>query len=380
MKKALLLVLLCLVPGLTGCGSLHSQRRELAQLRLMESMGLDAAPGGLILSLSSAPSDEEEVLCFSGSGVSLSQAMEQLQSRAGEELFCGHLQNILVGERYAQGAPETLLSAVCRSSDLRLDQPVFLVLGATAREALESGSAASLRLLSPDREQAGSLSTAGGILRDLNRQGSSLIRALRLQPSAQEGEEDPDLVPAGYGILGAEGLLATLSPEEAMAAELLTGTLSPCPLLLRDRQGRAVTVELQDGSCATRPLFDRKGALTGLSLMIRASTVALARIIRLRPVRSRATVLEIAGFPSVAEEDYREELTALLEKELTGRVQKLLRRSRELGADFLGLGRRLELAAPWRCRGLGERLGEKLPELALRLRVQAELLHSNDIS
>ena len=53
---------------------------------------------------------------------------------------------------------------------------------------------------------------------------------------------------------------------------------------------------------------------------------------------------------------------------------------RELGADFLGLGRRLELAAPWRCRGLGERLGEKLPELALRLRVQAELLHSNDIS
>ena len=364
MKKALLLVLLCLVPGLTGCGSLHSQRRELAQLRLMESTGLDAAPGGLILSLSSAPSEEEEVLCFSGSGVSLSQAMEQLQSRAGEELFCGHLQNILVGERYAQGAPETLLSAVCRSSDLRLDQPVFLVLGATAREALESGSAASLRLLSPDREQAGSLSTAGGILRDLNRQGSSLIRALRLQPSAREGEADPDLVPAGYGILGAEGLLATLSPEEAMAAELLTRTLSPCPLLLRDRQGRAVTVELQDGSCATRPLFDRKGALTGLSLMIRA----------------RATVLEIAGFPSVAEEDYREELTALLEKELTGRVQKLLRRSRELGADFLGLGRRLELAAPWRCRGLGERLGEKLPELALRLRVQAELLHSNDIS
>ena len=364
MKKALLLVLLCLVPGLIGCGSLHSQRRELAQLRLMESMGLDAAPGGLILSLSSAPSEEEEVLCFSGSGVSLSQAMEQLQSRAGEELFCGHLQNILVGERYAQGAPETLLSAVCRSSDLRLDQPVFLVLDGTAREALECGSAASLRLLSPDREQAGSLSTAGGILRDLDRQGSSLIRALRLQPSAREGEEAPALVPAGYGVLGREGLLATLSAKEAMAAELLTESLSPCPLLLRDRQDRRVTTELQGSDCVLRPLFDRQGHLTGLSVTVRV----------------RAAVLEIEGFPNVAAEGYGEELRALMEQELSAGIRQLLQRCRDLEADFLGLGRQLELASPRRCRGLGESLGERLPELALRLRVEAELLHSNDIS
>ena len=362
MKKALLLLFLCLVPGLTGCGGLHSQRRELAQLRLMESMGLDAAPGGLILSLSSAPSEEEEALCFSAAGRSLSQAMEQLQSRAGEELFCGHLQNILVGERYAHGAPEALLSAVCRSSDLRLDQPVFLVLDGTAREALESG-AASLSHLSPDRELAGSLSTAGGILRDLDRQGSSLIRALRLQPADRE-DEGPSLVPAGYGVLGKEGLLADLDQEEAMAAELLTGTLSPSPLLLRDGRGRTVTLELQEADRSLRPLFDRQGSLTGLAVTVRV----------------RATVLEIEGFPSVAEEDYREELTALLEKELCHRLQQLLQRSRDLEADFLGLGRQLELASPRRCRGLGESLGEKLPELSLRLRVQGELLHSNDIS
>ena len=364
MKKALILLLLCLVPGLTGCGGLQVQRRELAQLRLMESIGLDAAPGGLVLSLCAAPSEEEEPLCLSGAGSSLSQAMEQLQSRAGEELFCGHLQNILVGERYARGAPEALLSAVCRSSDLRLDQPVFLVLDGTAREALECGSAASLRLLSPDREQAGGLSTAGGILRDLDRQGSSLIRAVRLQPSAREGEEGPALVPAGYGVLGRAGLLAILSQEEAMAAELLTRSLSPCPLLLPDRQGRAVTLELQEGDCALRPLFDRQDSLTGLAVTVRV----------------RATVLEIEGFPSVAEEDYREELTALLEQALSARIQRLLQRCRELRADFPGLGRRLELAAPWRCRGLGASLGERLPELALRLQVEAELLHSNDIS
>ena len=41
---------------------------------------------------------------------------------------------------------------------------------------------------------------------------------------------------------------------------------------------------------------------------------------------------------------------------------------------------RRQVAAPLRCRGLGESLGEMLPGLSLRLRVRAELLHSNDIS
>ena len=161
MKKALLLLLLCLTPVLSGCGTLYSQRREVEQLRLMEVLGLDSAPGGLVLSLCSAPSEEEEPLCFSGAGPSLSQAMEQLRRRSGEELFCGHLQTILVGEAYADRGLEGLLSAVCRSSDLRLDQPVWLVLDGTAREALGTGASDSMTFLVPDQEQAGIKSGRG---------------------------------------------------------------------------------------------------------------------------------------------------------------------------------------------------------------------------
>lgn len=364
MKKALALLLLCLAPLLCGCGSLYGQRRELEQLRLMETLGLDAAPGGLILSLCSSPSEEEETLCCTGAGVSLSQAMEKLRRSSGKELFCGHLQTILVGESYARQDLEGLLSAVCRSSDLRLDQPVFLVLDGSAREALESGSAEGLLLPAASRERAGSLSTAGGILRDLERQGSSLIRTLRLQPSPRDGAEGAALVPAGYGILAEGKLLDLLPPEEAAAAELLTGRLSPSPLLLRDGQGRAVTLELQDGESRLRPLWDEDGALTGLEIHI---TV-------------RATLLEIDGFPSPAQEDYRRELCSRMEAELTRRVGKLLERSRDLGADFLGLGRRLELASPLRCRGLGVDLAGLLPSLALRLRIQGEIEHSNDMT
>lgn len=364
MKKLLLLLLLCLTPLLAGCSSLYSQRRELEQLRLVETMGLDAAPFGLELSLSSAASEDEEPRCYRGTGLSLSQAMEQLRLRAGEELFCGHLYTILVGESCAEQGLEALLSAVCRSSDLRLDQPVLLVLDGRAGSAMAQGGdlSAALRALLPDQERTGALSSAGAILRDLNRQGSSLIRALRMEPSSEEGGNGCALVPGGYGILSPEGLLAQLSPEEGLAAELLTDSLSPCPLVIRDEQGRAVTLELQSSRLQLQPLWDREGALSGLDLRIRV----------------QAAVLEIEGFPPAAEETYLNELSSRLEDVLSRRAGTVLALSRELGKDFLGLGRRLELAAPLRCRGLSRDLGTQLPSLSLRLDLQGELLHSND--
>ena len=49
MKKTLLfLFLLLLAPLLIGCGSLYAQRREVEQLQVMETLGLDPAPGGRV--------------------------------------------------------------------------------------------------------------------------------------------------------------------------------------------------------------------------------------------------------------------------------------------------------------------------------------------
>ena len=50
MKKALLL-LLCLLPLLAGSGGLRAQRSEIERLRLVETMGLDPGPEGVLLTL-----------------------------------------------------------------------------------------------------------------------------------------------------------------------------------------------------------------------------------------------------------------------------------------------------------------------------------------
>ena len=170
--KKLLILLLCLAPVLAGLPRLYSQRREAEHLRLAETMGLDPAPEGLQLSLAAPGGGEEEPLFASAPGASVNLAMEALRQQAGgEQLFCGHLQHILLGEAYARQGLESLLSAVCRSSDLRLDMPVYLILGAEAGEAmaaLDDGKAGLCDALNSlgQRKNAG-LSSAGRILRDL---------------------------------------------------------------------------------------------------------------------------------------------------------------------------------------------------------------------
>ena len=176
--------------------------------------------------------------------------------------------------------------------------------------------------------------------------------------------ETLSLTPAGYGVLVGDRLQALIGPEDAPAAALLCGALRPCPLVLRDAGGRTVTLELQEGALRLEPLWDADGALCGLELSVRVS----------------AALLEIDGFDRAADEAFQNAVTARMEAELQRQIEALLRLSRELGADFLGLGRRLEQAAPLRCRGLGRELGALLPSLPVRVTVRAELRHAGDLN
>lgn len=392
-----LLVLLLLLPLLLGaCGPLDAQRREIKQLRVMEVLGVDAAPGGLRLSLSGPPlGQERQAFVASCTGASLTDALERLgQRQAAEQLFCGHMQQLLLGEEAARQGLEGLLTAVCRSSDLRPDLPLYLILGGTAEEAMaapsqgDKGAADVLRNLAVPEDRS-RLSSARGILLDLEDRGCALIRALRLQestdsspgadtaggsgPSTEAGDaEAPEggsstgadaggadasppvaLIPDGFGILVGDRLVSQIPPEETAAAELLLGELQPSLLVLRSSDGATATLELEEGSVSLEPGWDGDGALVSLALHIRV----------------RAVLLELDSFRPLSDD----RLLGQLEAELGRQLGSLLQRSRELQADFLGLGRLLPLRARERD------LGPLLPGLELQVSVQGELSHSQDL-
>ena len=175
MKRLTIAALVLCLPLLGGCGMLRGGYPRLEQLRVVQTLGVDATGSGLRLTLATAAGDrsEDDAVCLSAEGPNLSAALARAESYSTEEtLFCGHIRQMVAGE---DTALEPLLAAICRSADLRLDMPLFLLRGARVEEFMSqtgSGSRGITEALDAVRGELDYRSrsrdyTAGRILQDL---------------------------------------------------------------------------------------------------------------------------------------------------------------------------------------------------------------------
>ena len=160
-------------------------------------MGLDKNGSGVTLSLAAAGDSEDKVARMEAGGVSISAAMERIRGHAyEEELFCPHIGRLLLGEKLAENGIENVLSYICRSPDLRLDMPLFVVRGGEASDAVmgvgsgDKGICDVMRIIEQDLKRRGKsgVTTAVQVLRDTARCGSSLICALDLGTASETAD------------------------------------------------------------------------------------------------------------------------------------------------------------------------------------------------
>ena len=356
-------------PLLCGCGRLRGAYPRLEQLRVVQTLGVDEAGSGLRLTLATAAGDRgtDDAVCLSAEGPSLSAALSRVQSRSTEEtLFCGHVRQLLVGESVPL---EPLLETVCRSADLRLDMPLYLLRGSTVEELMRSagsGSRAVTEVLNAVRGELDSRSdsrayTAGQILQDLQRQGSALLYVLRGGNAAEDPGKTQTALPAGFAVLKDGEVCAFLGTEALLGVSLLRNRFGVQELTLADRSGIPATLELRQGSSRVRPVWGEDGALRGLDITARFS----------------ASLLETGESP--LSEAYIDDLSARLDRAVSERLRVLLTRSKDLQADFLGLGPRVEAASPLAYRRLEEPFPALLPKLEISLTVQSRILHEYDL-
>ena len=358
---------------LAGKGGVRGNYRELEQLLVIQTMGVDARANGLTLALAAKGDARQGVKRMKAAGSSLTAAMERIRLESfEEELFCAHIGQLLVGEKAAEAGLEDLLADLARAPDLRLDLPLYVIREDTAERAVMQVGDDSRGICDvmdtvrqTGRRRAGCRETAAkDILADSERFGAALICALRLTPAAeQEGEPGTDapLTAAleGYGILRDGKLCRYLTAEQAVAVSFLKDETAAAEIPLRDSYGRTAVLEISGGSCRVRPVWSAEGQLTGLK--IDAET-------------SAAVVEQGAG----GDESYSDMLCARLEEYLARELESVLRVSRELKADFLGLSAQVERADPVAYQALSRDFSELLPELELEITVRARLRHVND--
>lgn len=368
MKKAFLLLYIILFsPLLTGCGSIYSNFREVEHLLVIQTMGIDQGQGGIELSLASAADKGSGPIRLSGQGESITTAIDRVRRRSYEdELFCSHINHIVLGEECARQGVEDIIAYICRSPDIRIDVPLYVVQGGKAADlVMESGSdtiGASEILngvqVSLDGRDDFRSFTAAEVARSLARHGSALICALEYTDAAKDSEEESKTATvSGYAVIRNGALCGFLDRDQAIAAGLLLNDPGISDITVRGADRKSVTIEIDRGSSTVQPLRDDAGKLIGLEIYVQVG----------------ASVAEAEGDP--AGTDY---LTAQLEAAVSRQIGMLLRSAKELGADFLGLGSRIERLMPDEFRESGS-FAEVLPELELRVHVLGDLEHTNDI-
>lgn len=371
MRRAVTLMLCALqLLLLTGRGGVRTNYREVEDLLVVQTLGLDGKEGGLTLTLAAKGDGEDGVRRMKAAGSSVTAALDRIRASIYEqELFCAHGERLLVGEKAAEAGLDGFLAWLERSPELRLDLPVFVVRGDTAERAvLEVGDdrrgvcdAMDAAERAARRRGDCGLTTAAQILHDDARFGSALVCALTLRPAAEQGEGGEDTLtaaPSGYAVLRDGKLVRYLNTEQSVAAGLLRNEPGLCEITVTDRAGRPAVLELTDGGSRIRPLWEG-GALTGLAV----------------EVTVRASVAELSPDASAPGPD---ELTAKLEEKLASAVSAALQASRELRADYLGLAAQVERADPARFRALTQPFPDLLPELTLEVTVRSRLDHATD--
>ena len=404
MKRFLsLLIIICSLPALNGCGSIYSNYREIQQLMVVQTMGIDREKGGVQVSMAAAAeASGGGPRRMSAQGSTVTDAIDRAYKLSyEEEIFFSHVNHLLVGEAAAEEGLDTFLDYVSQSPTMRIDIPLYIVRGGTANQAvMEVGDSSKgisevmqtvhESFASPSNSQ---VFTVADTINSLLRYGSALVCAIECVPSsesvssgksesAQQGEEqnaqqeegqnaqdktqgeNPLMaVPAGYAVIRDGKLCKFIEPEEAAAVGLLTGSLPITDITVTDRNGKNASLELNQGSAEITPVWGGKGQLKGLNIQAQVS----------------ASVLETDNWQQGSSNEYINHLTAQLESAVSQRLSSLLRTSMKLKADFLGLAGQVERKSPENYRLLSQHFSELLPGLELQITVSGQLSHTNDM-
>ena len=322
----------------TGCASIYSGYREVEQLQLIQTIGIDVREEGTTLSISSGQVGSVSATTMSCTGGSITDAMRQLQSFSPrEDIFYAHTRYAVLGEDTAVSGVGGVLDFIGRAGQIRLDIGLFVLRDGTAEDLITRSTGKSTNITdilaslerTASRDGTSQVFTCQQILRALAQRGSALICAL----SAQETEgvifsEAGELaaVTAGYGLLKGDALCGYITGESARGVNLLLGRGSLGTVEVEIP--RRVCLDTGIGSCRVRPLWqgDRLAALE-ISCQLDCALAELEDIA-----------------PPTAEE-YEAMAQALSEK-AEGWIRTVLELQRLHDADFLGLCDRIRAAAP----------------------------------
>lgn len=339
---------------LTGCSGLPAAR-EMGDMALLRTLGVDAAEAGVAVTGSTGPrarglqAEGEPSLVLAAERDSLSGACLAMQGQSGSFVFFGYVDQLLLGEELAKQGITPVLDYFARDGELGLGARIWLVKDASAREAIETGGEEGveqrLETLRADGRMgiAALPRTAGEVYTDLLELGSAYLPAL-----SPAGAETAQLTERGYAILKGDALAGFLEGEEALGLELLAG--GPVGHVLAVGE-----TSMKTTSASTRSRLElRDGRPPALKV---ACTVEA----RLTEYQERPQGEELDGLRQAAADRER------------ARVEAAVARLKGFGTDCTGLGVKAAVLCPAQWQNVRDDWPEQFKDVPVEVEVQVKL-------
>lgn len=350
MRKLVLMLAQCLL--LAGCTGLP-QPREMGEMALLRTVGVDAVGDGVALTVSTGPratgveGQKQSAMVLKGEGSSLPSAALQLRQKSDSYVFFGYVDKLLLGQQ--TGSFLDVLGWFAQDGELGLGAKVWLLRNSPAEDAVKSGGDEGVEgrlsaLALDDRLSAAPIThTAGEVYIAMLDRGCAYL------PALSAGEE---LSPAGYAILRGEEVAGFLEGDAARGLELLSER-PPAQMIEVELPENRVSLRLNGAQLDCKPVFDH-GELVRIELTSRVE-------IKLEQWQQKP-----AG-------EQRELLRAEVEERLRAKIELALTQLRSWRTDCVGIGSRVGIAAPWHWDTLEENWPTIFSEVDYSIKVEASL-------
>ncbi|MCI9157173.1 MAG: hypothetical protein HFF44_09615 [Lawsonibacter sp.] len=343
---------------LSGCSGLPTAR-EMGNMALLRTLGVDPSPAGVAVTGSTGPrakglqAEGEPALTLSAERESLSGACLAMQGQSDSYVFFGYVDQLLIGEELAEEGIQPVLDYFSKDAELGLGAQLWLVRGSTAREALSAGGDkgvdSRLETLQTDSKMGiASISrTAGETYTGLMELGSAFVPAL-----SPAGDDTAILLENGYGVFRDGRLTGFLDGEAARGLELLAGGAS----------SEILEVELSGGRVAVKTISARtKSELKFQEDALSALKVDCKVEARLAEYRERLSAEDIKY------------LQKKLEARERDRLERALEQLRSWGADCTGLGAQAAMGHPARWQELSPHWSQQFGQVPLEVTVELKI-------
>lgn len=430
-----ILIIISSLLSLSGCGGIHTNYREIQQLMVVQTMGLDREEGSVRVSMAAAAeASGNGPRRMSATGGTVSTAIDRAYELSyEEEIFFSHVNHILIGEAAAEEDMDSFLDYLCQSPELRIDIPLYIVREGTAEQAVMEvgdGSRGISEVMQAVREIFATASnsqvfTVADTIKSLERYGSALICAIRCEPSSesfgpqtsgdsgsgggesgqeekkqddrenqqtQTAQEEENAQAAGNEDTGGgeeqgEAEAAAQEGKSLMAGIAGYGVIRDGKLCKYLEPELSVAVGLMTGGVPISfiTVEDMDGRLCSLevydgSAQLNPVWAGPGELKGLElQVEVTASVMESGPSQSSGTEEYINYLTGQLESAVSEQLSSLLQSSMQLKADFLGLAGKVERSSPENFRLMEQDFTEVLPSLELQISVSGRLSHTNDM-